>query len=385
MNQTYLNNAATTWPKPAVVKKAVADCIESIPQELGRGTIYDSYESVIDQARNSLRRLINSPDNDHIIFAGSGTDALNIALFGLNLSGRHVITTVCEHNSILRPLYELRRRGDISLSIIDANSNGEIDIGDVQTAMNSKTALVAVSHCSNVTGKQLDIRALSMVVHVQECLLLVDVSQSIGYLPVDVQRWNADLVAGAGHKGLFGIQGIGFLWVRHQGVNLRPWRIGGTGTRSDLESMPLQWPIRYEAGTHNVPAISSLGAGVGFLFSNDQQTITTINARRYDRFVLGINDFSSLKIIAPHPGIGHCPICLFTLDKMDPDDIGYALLHSFGITVRVGLHCAPLIHKALGTFPQGCVRVSISYLNSDDDIDIGIDAIQKIVRAKKTF
>ena len=265
-NLLYLNNAATSYPKPKQVIEAVVCYLKSVPFHASRTGFEIQTEDVITSCRQKLCQLFNAPQPDRMIFTSGSTESLNLAIKGLELNGGHVITTTIEHNSVLRPLFKLEKEGKIRLTIVDCDARGHVDPQKINQAIHPNTKAVVINHSSNVTGTITDIQAISDIAHAHGAVILVDASQSAGCTPIDIKGWDIDLLAFTGHKSLFGLPGIGGLYIK-ENIKLRPLKVGGTGVRSDLTEQPPESPIYYEAGTLNLPGILALNQGVDFILN----------------------------------------------------------------------------------------------------------------------
>lgn len=375
----YLNNAATTYPKPNQVIKSVSALLYAPPLHHARTGFNSASADIVDKCRRQLALFFNAPDARCIVFSSGATESLNLAINGLNLDGKHVITTTVDHNSVLRPLKTMERAGRINLSIVQCDGYGFVSPEHIRKAITPNTGAVVINHCSNVTGIINDIEAIGMITRRHGIPFVVDASQSAGVYPVDVRKANIDILIFTGHKSLFGIQGIGGAYIR-EGLTLRPLKVGGTGVRSDYLYQPETLPMYYEAGTQNLPGICSLYEGVQYI----QKTGLNHIRNKKEENVLKIRrHLAHIKNVAFFPG-EECEcktaIFCFTIKGMDPADIGYILENNFGIVVRSGLHCAPLIHKHIGTFPKGSVRISPSHFTSNDEIEIFADAMRQIIK-----
>lgn len=376
----YLNNAATSYPKPPSVAKAMLACLESVPESLGRAVSEQADATVVTACRKNLATLFGATDPNRIVFTSGATEALNLALRGLRLQGSHVITTAIEHNSVLRPLKTMERDGEIELTIVDCDRNGYVSPADIQGSLRTNTRLVVVNHASNVTGEILDICAIAAIAHEHGALLLVDASQSAGCVPMDVAKWQIDLLAFAGHKSLLGPRGIGGLYIR-EGIELLPLKVGGTGTHSSILLQPGELPARYEAGTLNVPGIAGLNAGVEFVLEAGLSVINQVKQARFQRMLDGLAELPKIRLYGRREGRDRLPVFCFNIEGLAPSDVGYILENSFSIVVRSGLHCAPLIHKALGSWPEGAVRVSPSSFTTDADADSFLGSLRGLCAA----
>jgi len=372
----YLNNAATSFPKPSPVAEAVTRWLASPPVGGSRSGFGTSASDLVSDTRAALADFLHAPDPSSVFFTSGATASLNTVIRGLPLAGRHVVTTTIEHNSVLRPLARLERAGDIRVSMVDSDADGHVPTGVVADALRDDTALVAVNHCSNVTGATTDVRSIVAAAHGAGALVLVDASQSVGAHPIDVTAWGADFVACAGHKSLFGLPGTGVLYVR-PGIDVEPLMTGGTGIRSDLREHPSDRPLRYEAGTPNLPGIAAIQAGLQFIVGTGMATISDRVVRLVDRAYQQVRAHHRVRCYGRPPATDGRMLSL-TIDGVSCADAAYVLESACGIVVRAGLHCAPLAHRPLGSHPSGTLRVSPSWFTTADEVDAFANAVLRI-------
>lgn len=377
----YLNNAATSYPKPKQVEEAVISVIKGPILSSVRSSFDEENDDVVFQCRNLLAQLFNVEDPTHIIFTSGSTEALNLAIKGLNLEGGSVVTTAMEHNSVIRPLKMLEKEGKISITFVECDRYGYVESDAIRQAIREDTKAVVVNHCSNVTGTFLDIKQIADIAHSAQAVIIVDASQSAGAIPIDCKNWNIDLLAFTGHKSLFGLQGIGGLYIRN-GIELKPLKVGGTGVLSQVLTQPEGYPIHYEAGTPNTPGIISLYAGVKFLLETGIDKIFEHKKQLYSILLEELGDNESIEIYSSQNNTSYSNFC-FNVRGMVPEEVGYVLENSYDIIVRTGIHCAPLIMKYLGVEPWGTVRASHSYFTTEDEIRKFIDAVRKITLIPK--
>ncbi|MDI3256691.1 MAG: aminotransferase class V-fold PLP-dependent enzyme [Kyrpidia sp.] len=375
----YLDNAASTWPKPPGVSEAVKQAIDEHGANPGRGThrMAMGASKIIAETRGALAKLIGAKNPEDVIFTHNATEALNLALFGVLKPGDHVITTMLEHNSVRRPLEALRRRGWIDLTYVKASRQG-VDPVEVRRALRPNTRLLAVTHASNVLGTLVDIDAMVRIAHEAGAFCLVDASQTAGSAPLNVTGSDIDLLAVPGHKGLFGPQGTGALYIR-PGIELTPLVYGGTGSHSEDVDQPAQRPVRYESGTMNTPGIAGLGAGVEFVQKIGVQAIAKHNARLIGRLHAGLNGIPGVRVVGPGEGEPRADLIAFAVDGVDSAEIGILLSDHYSVAVRSGLHCSPLAHEVAQTLDRGLVRVSVSWFNTEEDIDTCLAAIRELI------
>ena len=373
----YLNQAATTYPKPQCVRKAHAAALCRIPEGQFRSRIPAGDESVFEQCRRNLGKILGIRDYGRIFFSSGATDSSNLLIYGLDLAGRNVVTTQMEHNSILRPLYNLRDRVG-SVTVVPCDNCGFVDPDRLEDAISDHTAAVIVNHCSNVTGAVQDIPSIAEAVRRRGKLLIVDASQSAGCMPIRTDVWGIDALIFTGHKALFGVQGTGGYYVR-KGIPFRPARFGGTGKDS---SRVLYDPetYEYEVGTQNEAGIAALNAGVGYILRRGVEEIEDreqkMIASVYDR----LSEIENVTVYGDRRR-NHGPVLSFNIRGLSPSDTAYILQNSYEIVTRAGLQCAPFIHKSLGSDPLGTVRISISDLTEEDEIEFFLHAVRETAYA----
>ena len=375
----YLDNSATSFPKPEAVYKAVDATFRHCGANPGRGGHSMSLDAsrLVFEARETVADFFSIADASRLIFTAGATEAINLALFGQLNPGDHVVTTAMEHNSVLRPLYQLKKSG-VSLTIVDADQTGYVSPVAIADACNDATRLIAMSHCSNVTGTLLPVEEVAAFCRARSLLLLVDAAQTAGHFPIDVVKLGADMLAVPGHKGLLAPPGIGCLYVR-EGLQLRPLIYGGTGGQSEQDGMPLQMPERLESGTLNTPGIAGLKAGIDFIMETGLEVIARHDQQMVDLLVNGLRAIHGTTVYGPAGTTRHGGAVSFTCIDRDPAEIGFLLDHEYDIMVRVGLHCAPDAHRTIGTFPQGTVRVSPGYFTTVEQIETFVQAVASIV------
>jgi len=371
----YLDNAATSYPKPETVYQAVMHAMRDVGASPGRGGYRRSLEAgrIMFQAREAAAELFAIPDSSRIIFTHSATEALNMALRGTLVAGDHVITSSMEHNSLARPLQLLKKQG-IELTIVQAGTDGRIDPAQVARVVTPLTRMIAVGHVSNVSGTIQPIEAIAAIAREAGALFLLDAAQSAGSIPIDVLSCGIDLLAVPGHKGLYGPQGTGLLYAASN-VALKPLLAGGTGTNSTSEDQPETLPEGFEAGTHNLPGIAGLKSGIEFVL---QQGVAEIGAHERSLVTYAIERLQGVAGIR-----FHCPadtalrgaLLSFTIAGHDSSALAFNLDQRFDIAVRAGLHCAPRAHQTLGTYPDGTVRMSPGWFSTREDIAIFTDAV----------
>jgi cysteine desulfurase / selenocysteine lyase len=378
----YLDNAATTFPKPESVYQAMDTFARTRMANPGRGghALSRASDALLSEVRLQLMRLTGAPSPEHCILAFSGTDALNIALHGVLVHGDHVVTSQIEHNSVLRPLRALEREGKITLTILEIGKEGILDPDDVGRALQGgRTKLVALTHASNVTGIVQPIAEVGHRAREAGALFLVDAAQTAGLLPIDMKTMCADLVAFPGHKGLYGPPGTGALCIGERAQDLvMPFRTGGTGGESELLLQPTELPYRLEAGTHNVLGLAGLAAGLRFVNETTIDAIHAHEARLRQRLIERLRALKSCSLYGASVANASCVGTLSFNVLEEPTNVAMILDSHFSIAVRSGLHCAPGAHDALGTAPAGTVRASVSWFNTEQDVDALADALVEI-------
>lgn len=377
----YLDNAATSFPKPPAVAESIVDFLEHSAGNPGRSghALAIAAQAVVAATRSQLAALFGVPDPARIVFALNATDALNTALWGLLRPGDRVVTTSIEHNAVARPLHAMAERG-IEVTRVACAADGTLNLDDLDRALRSgPVRLVAMCHASNVCGTILPVREAAQRAHEHGALFLLDAAQTAGVLLIDVIEMGIDLLAFPGHKALLGPTGTGGLYVGPS-VRLTPMRQGGTGTRSAEEQQPDELPEALEAGTLNTVGIAGLGAALGYLQQRGQPAIRAHEVALTTRLIDGLMDIPGLRIHGTGDPARQVATVSLSLEGWEPVDVAAALDSSFGIAVRSGLHCAPLAHRTLGTFPRGTVRLSPGCFTTDDDVDQALAALRKLAR-----
>ncbi|MCM2359525.1 MAG: aminotransferase class V-fold PLP-dependent enzyme [Geobacteraceae bacterium] len=375
----YLDNAATTFPKPDQVYRAVEHALIHIGVAPGRGGYRRGIEAtrLVFEAREAVAQLFGVGDSSRIVFTHSATESLNLAVGGLLRAGDHVVSTTMEHNSLVRPLHRAAQQG-VEVTWVEGDRSGFVDSRRIGAAIRPNTRLVALSHCSNVTGVIQPVGEIGPLARQAGALFLVDAAQSAGCLPIDVAGMAIDLLAAPGHKGLYGVQGTGFLYVT-EGVELTPLLVGGSGGHSTGPEPPETMPDRFESGTLNTPGIAGLKAGVEFIRETGIENIRNRENALVGQLLAGLREMPAVTIHGPDAPERRGGVVSFTVAGCDPGEIGFRLDQDYDISVRVGLHCAYSAHRTIGTYPAGTVRVSPGYFNSEEEIAALLKALRKIV------
>lgn len=384
INNLYFDNAATSWPKPENVYRSAENYLRNICGNPGRtgNVISLKADRLIYEARELLASFFNSSDPSQFVFTLNATDALNIAIKGLLEPGDHVIYTSMEHNSVLRPIGGLCREGRVEATMIPSDNEGHPDLNFLENSFRKNTRLVICNHASNVFGTIMPVAAITETAHRKGAFVLLDAAQTAGVIPIDLDALDVDLMAFAGHKGLLGPPGTGGLFVR-KGIELKPWREGGTGSHSDFDQQPENMPERLEAGTLNGTGIAGLTEGIRFIEDTGIYNLRAHEATLLSHLRNGLSKITGINLYGPSDPDKSVAVLSFTLSGADSGEIGDILENTFGIICRTGLHCAPLAHQALGTFPEGTVRLSPGFFTGEDDVRQVVSAVSEIASLKK--
>ena len=375
----YFDNAATTLQKPECVLRAVMEAMGTFGNP-GRGVHEPAMAAsrAVYETHCALAQLFHGENPANIAFTANATAALNIAIKGILNPGDHVITTAMEHNSVLRPLYELEDRG-VELTILPADDRGRIDYNAISAAIRDNTRAIVCTHGSNLTGNLLDIGKIGAIAKAHGLLFVVDASQTAGVFPIDVQKMGIDILCFTGHKGLLGPQGTGGLYVR-EGVEVRPLLTGGSGVQSHSKTHPAQMPTALEAGTLNAHGLAGLNAGVRWLLETGIDTLRQKELDLMWAFYEGVREIPEITVYGDFSARERCPIVSLNVRDYDSSQVSDALFSQYGIATRPGAHCAPLMHDALGTGSRGGVRFSFSHYNTMEEIKIAIAALRELAR-----
>ncbi len=375
----YLDNASTSWPKPPRVIEEMARFLAEDAGSPGRAghRLALTAERVVREVRVKLARLIHADDPSRIIHCLNGTDALNIALKGVLRPGDHVICSQLDHNSVSRPLQAMSDAGAITVTRLPVRDDGVIDPDDVKRAIQPSTRLIVAIHASNVTGVIQPIADIGRIVREHDLLFLVDAAQAIGVVDIDVRAMNIDLLTFPCHKALLGPSGTGALYVSPRAA-MRPWREGGTGADSIFPTQPQEFPTYLEAGTPNTAGLAGLSAALDEL---DPRKALAHERELLDRLAHAIEGHERIKIIGNRDNRARVGVISLALVDISPVDVAAVLDESFGIAVRSGLHCAPYAHRALGTFPDGTIRISPGWSTSGEDIDALVNALRQLANS----
>ncbi len=373
-NLIYLNNAATTWPKPAEVLEEVARCLRLPLHEPGRTTGNGSmdYPSA---AREALAAFFHTGPPEHFIFTQNATDSLNLLIHGFAKKRGmpfHAITTELEHNSVLRPLTALEQDGIIRLTVVPFTGT-RVNLAAIKKAIREDTYLVVMTHASNVLGSVQDIRPIAEYLHANDIFFIVDGAQTAGHIPVDLSDIPVGAYVFTGHKALFGIPGTGGFFISEPDA-VAITRQGGTGTDSRTLTHPFEMPVRFEAGTHNYPGIASLFAGIRFINATGQEAIEKKNTDLTRYFIHELRNIRGITIYNEHPDL---PVVSFDIAGIDNHEAGFILARAYNVITRTGLHCAPLVHERIDR-GNGCIRASFSYFTTRDECTAAVQAIREV-------
>ena len=376
----YLDSAATSLHKPPEVAEAVAKAICSVGNA-ARGAHDASLDAsrMVFSVRRKLASLLGCPRADHVVFTCNATEALNIAIYGLLSPGEQAVTTDLEHNSVLRPLYDLQERG-LRLTIVPADRRGCVDYGAFSRAVTPGTKAVICTHASNLTGNVLDLPRIAETAHANGALLIVDASQTAGILPLDMTEMGIDVLCFTGHKSLMGPQGTGGLCIR-PGVEIRPWKRGGSGVHSYDRHQPEAYPTRLEAGTLNAHGIAGLGAALDFIHASGREALYAAEHARMLQFYEGVRAIDGVTVYGDFSQAGRAGIVALNVRDFDSAWVADKLATEYEIAVRAGAHCAPRMHAALGTSEQGAVRFSFSPFTTEQETAHAIRAVRELADA----
>lgn len=373
----YFDNAATTLQKPPAVAEAMLQALQSLGNA-GRGAHEPTLKAarVIYDTRVKLARLFGAGDPARIAFTSNATEALNCVLQRLFTPGDHVLTTVCEHNSVLRPLYLAEVHG-VDVTHMQADALGRIDYAELEQNLRPQTKAVVITHASNLTGNLTNLKLVSDFTHKHGLLLVVDASQTAGSIPVDVVELGIDILCFTGHKGLMGPQGTGGIYVR-PGLALQPFKVGGSGVHSFLTTHPSEMPTVLEAGTLNGHGIAGLNAALDFLLATGIEKIHVHEDKLMRRFVQGVQQLPAVKLYGDYQAEKRAAIVALNIGTLDSAAVSDILWEDYQICVRAGAHCAPLLHRHFGTEKQGAVRFSFGYFNTEAEVDIAVEAVKEL-------
>lgn len=378
----YFDNAATSLRKPECVIQAMTEALSSMGNS-GRGAHSNALitSRVIYEARASLADLFHAESPERIAFTANSTQSLNTAIKGVLNPGDHVITSALEHNSVLRPLYEMKKAG-VQLSILPADKLGNISYEQLTSSIRPETKAVITTHGSNLTGNLLDIKRIGEIARKHGLIYIVDASQTAGVFDIDVQKMKIDILCFTGHKGLLGPQGTGGIYVR-EGIQVRPILSGGSGVQTYLKEHPPQMPTALEAGTLNGHGIAGLAAAVRYIQQTGMDTIRQVEQELMWEFYTRVRQIPGITVYGDFGTKNRCGIVTVNVRDYDSGEVSDALSSQYGIATRPGAHCAPLMHEAMGTVSQGAVRFSFSHYNTMEEIKIAVSALQELAQEEE--
>lgn len=382
MDILYFDNAATTWPKPPETLQAMIRYQETVGGSPGRSAHRLSIEAarIVYDTREAAAELFGINDPFRVVFTKNATEGLNIAIQGLLKPGDHCVTSGMEHNSVMRPLRAMETRG-VTLSVVPCKNDGTLNPSDVEAAIRPETKLIVLIHASNITGTLMPVTEVGAMARRHGIPFLVDAAQTAGALPIDVEAMNIDLLAFTGHKSVFGPQGTGGLYIcKDLDKRIAPLMMGGTGSRSEFEEQPDFMPDKYESGTQNAIGLAGLGAGIAFIRNAGVEAIREKEMTLTQAFLEGAGNVEGVRLYGPQEVAKRTAVVSFNIDGMVPSETAMRLDEDYGILCRPGLHCAPLAHRTVGTFPQGTVRFSFGYYNTLDQVQQAVQAIEEIGR-----
>jgi cysteine desulfurase/selenocysteine lyase len=379
-SEIYLDNAASSWPKPEETWQAMEHCMRSVGANPGRSGHRLSIEAgrILIETRDALGELFGINDPLRIVFTRNATESLNLAIYGILKPGDHCVTTGMEHNSVMRPLRDLEQRG-LELTIVSCSSQGELDPQDIEKAVKTNTRMIVLTHASNIVGTLMPVAEVGEIARAHGIPLCIDAAQTAGAYPIDVKEMKIDLFAFTGHKSLYGPQGTGGLYIR-EGLEekLEPLMRGGTGSRSESQEQPDFMPDKYESGTPNTVGVAGLGAGARFCLAQGVAHIREKEEKLTRMLIEGLGSIHGVTLYGCGDAKRQVAICSFTIRDLAPSAITMELDEKFGIMSRPGLHCAPIAHQTIDTSPQGTVRLSPGYCNTEGDIAVALEAVGKI-------
>ena len=382
--RVYLDNSATSWPKPSGVLNAINDYLNEYGASPGRSGHQFALRAAreVFETRELIAGLFHAKSSERVIFSANATHALNIALKGILKKGDHVIISHMEHNSMIRPLRYLENLGLIEISIVDCDVRGNINIEKLKNSFKPNTKLVATIHGSNVAGTVLPINQIGEICKSKNVFYLIDAAQTAGFVPIDMQKDNIDILVFTGHKKLYGPPGIGGLCINDD-IEIDTLIHGGTGSKSENETHPEFYPDRLEAGTENTVGVAGLKAGIEYIIEKGIENLRKKQLQLVKYFVNQLQEIDEIIFYGPDRNEERLPLISLNIKNIIPSDLAYKVDNEYEIMVRAGLHCSPLAHKAMGTFPQGTVRFSIGCFNTEREIEYTVDSLKKIIFKNK--
>ncbi len=379
MRTIYMDNAATTFPKPEQVYQAVDFFNRHMGGNPGRGSNKATLQagSILLDCRDALADFFNIADSSHIAFTINITEAINIAVKGILNPGDHVISSSMEHNAVARPLFSMYQQDGVEWTIVPCDGDGTLDPEDVRKAVRPNTRMICMLHASNLTGTLLPAEEVGKIAREHNLVFVLDTAQTAGVVPIDVEKQSIDVLTFTGHKGLLGPQGTGGIYLR-PGLSIKPLKQGGTGSLSEYLDHPSLMPDMLESGTHNTPGIAGLLAGVNFVKENGLDRIRRHEQELCERLMSGLEEIPGVMVYGPADSSKKTAVVAFNINDMDCGELSTQLDYKYGVVTRSGLHCAPLAHKTIGTFESGSCRLSPGYFSSIEDVETVIRAVHKI-------
>ncbi|HAR96675.1 MAG TPA: cysteine desulfurase [Deltaproteobacteria bacterium] len=379
----YLDNAATSWPRPENVYQAMDRFLREKGGNPGHGShsLAAAAKETIDDTRMRVARFINAPEVERVVFTMNCTHSLNMGLKGLLRPGDHLITSRLEHNAVVRPLRKLETQGVAITRLAPSPETGVVSVADLEQAITPQTRLITMIHVSNVNGVIQPIEEYGAIARKHNVPFMVDAAQSAGHYPIDVQAGNIDLLAFSAHKGTYGPPGVGVLYIGEK-VNPETMCEGGTGVFSESDEQPEALPYRYESGTQNAVGICGLGAGIEFILTTGRENIASHEHALLNRMIEGLSHLRGVVLYRAVDTDRQAAVISCNINGYEPGEVGVILDQAFDIKVRAGLHCTPEAHRCIGTFPKGTVRLSPGYFNTEEEIDLTIKAISSIAKSK---
>ncbi len=379
MRTIYMDNAATTFPKPEQVYQAVDFFNRHMGGNPGRGSNKATLQagSMLLDCRDALAGFFNIADSSHIAFTINITEAINTALKGILNPGDHVISSSMEHNAVARPLYAMYQQDGVEWTAVPCAGDGTLDPEDIRKAIRSNTRMICMLHASNLTGTLMPVEEVGKIARDHKLIFVLDTAQTAGVVPIDVEKQSIDVLTFTGHKGLLGPQGTGGIYLRPR-LNIKPLKQGGTGSLSQYLEQPSLMPDMLESGTHNTPGIAGLLAGVNFIKENGLDKIRRHEQELCERLISGLKEIPGVMVYGPADISKRTAVVVFNINDMDCGEVSTQLDYKYGVVTRSGLHCAPLAHRTIGTFESGSCRLSPGYFSSTEDIETVIRAVYEI-------
>lgn len=384
MEIVYLDTAATSRKKPEGVYEAMDRFMRNVGASPGRSVhrLGIRASRLVADTREKVARLLGADDASRVVFTLNCTEALNLAIKGILKPGDHVVTSSVEHNSVMRPLSAMMQERGIGVTRVRADASGMTDPDDIRKSIQPQTALIVMTHASNVTGAIQPIEECGRIAREHSIPFLVDAAQTVGYIPIVLRRLPVDMLAFSGHKGLMGPQGVGGLYIR-KGIDLTPLRQGGTGSASSEEIQPEILPDKYESGTPNTPGLAGLSAALDVIASITVEEIRASLCRVGRILLKGLRAIDGVVVYGPHDMDRNVGVFSFTVEGQDPAEVATELDSRYGIMTRVGLQCAPSAHRAIGTFPEGTIRASIGYYTTTEEVEYFLRSLKEIEYAQR--